>query len=257
MRKWLIPILCLLLILAAAVPAAAEEGTVFKIIPSQTEAAPGDTLTFTVKVESSGTCKSYGLVLSFDSAVFEMVSGECTAENAALAVFDQTRGFAVMLNAEGNPSGELGSFTLKVKGSAAAGDTVISGESAVKTGSNTLASNVVAATVRISAPAGQTQPAQTEQDAQQTEAAKDTESTQPAETAVQTQPAEEPTVEEQSGNVEYTGETAPLLGGEEEGDQPLNIWWLIIGGAGLLGAVILIILLTAKKPGGGKYLRKG
>ena len=257
MRKWLIPILCLLLILAAAVPAAAEEGTVFKIIPSQTEAVPGDTLTFTVKVESSGTCKSYGLVLSFDSAVFEMVSGECTAENAALAVFDQTRGFAVMLNAEGNPSGELGSFTLKVKGSAAAGDTVISGESAVKTGSNTLASNVVAATVRISAPAGQTQPAQTEQDTQQTEAAKDTESTQPAESAVQTQPAEAPTVEEQSGNVEYTGETAPLLGGEEEGDKPLNIWWLIIGGAALLGAVILIILLTAKKPGGGKYLRKG
>ena len=257
MRKWLIPILCLLLILAAAVPAAAEEGTVFKIIPSQTEAAPGDTLTFTVKVESSGTCKSYGLVLSFDSAVFEMVSGECTAENAALAVFDQTRGFAVMLNAEGNPSGELGSFTLKVKGSAAAGDTVISGESAVKTGSNTLASNVVAVTVRISAPAGQTQPAQTEQDTQQTEAAKDTEGTQPAESAVQTQPAEAPTVEEQSGNVEYTGETAPLLGGEEEEDQPLNIWWLIIGGAALLGAVILIILLTAKKPGGGKYLRKG
>lgn len=257
MRKWLISILCLLLILAAAVPAAAEEGTVFKIIPSQTEAAPGDTLTFTVKVESSGTCKSYGLVLSFDSAVFEMVSGECTAENAALAVFDQTRGFAVMLNAEGNPSGELGSFTLKVKGSAAAGDTVISGESAVKTGSNTLASNVVAATVRISAPAGQTQPAQTEQDTQQTEAEKDTESTQPAESAVQTQPAEAPTVEEQSGNVEYTGETAPLLGGEEEADQPLNIWWLIIGGAALLGAVIVIILLTAKKPGGGKYLRKG
>ena len=257
MRKWLIPILCLLLILAAAVPAAAEEGTVFKIIPSQTEAAPGDTLTFTVKVESSGTCKSYGLVLSFDSAVFEMVSGECTAENAALAVFDQTRGFAVMLNAEGNPSGELGSFTLKVKGSAAAGDTVISGESAVKTGSNTLASNVVAATVRISAPAGQTQPAQTEQDTQQTEAAKDTEGTQPAESAVQTQPAEAPTVEEPSGNVEYTGETAPLLGGEEEEDQPLNIWWLIIGGAALLGAVILIVLLTAKKPGGGKYLRKG
>ena len=185
MKKWFSAALCLLLMLALLVPAAAAEGPVFKIVPAQTEVKPGDTLTFTVQVESTDTCKSYGLVLTFDPAVFEVVSGECTAQNAALAVFEPTRGFAVMLNDAGSPAGELGSFTLKVKNSAAAGDAVISGESSVKNGAETIASQVVGATVRIAGAAqpGQTEQTQPTQSTQQTDPVPSTEGVQTTEPA--------------------------------------------------------------------------
>ena len=261
MKKWFSAALCLLLMLALLVPAAAAEGTVFKIVPAQTEVKPGDTLTFTVQVESTDTCKSYGLVLTFDPAVFEVVSGECTAQNAALAVFEPTRGFAVMLNDAGSPAGELGSFTLKVKNSAAAGDAVISGESSVKNGAETIASQVVGATVRIAGAAqpGQTEQTQPTQSTQQTDPVPSTEGVQTTEPAGTAPAGDDPVKSEepntQTEEVITVGATAPLLGSEE---TPFNIWWLVIGGAVLAVLVILLIILfRPKKAAGGKYLRKG
>ena len=148
--KRIIPIaICLILIIALTIPAFAEGTTQFTITPSQSTAARGEEITFTVSVSGENSCTSLGLVLSYDTNVFEIVDGSCSVEGAIQAIFDKTKGIAVLFSGETVPSGQIATFTLKVKAEAAFATTAVSGTPAVKKGSETLPSAVTAANVTI------------------------------------------------------------------------------------------------------------
>lgn len=146
--KRLIPILlCLLLVTALAIPAAAAGSVRFSISPSSTTVQRGDTITFTVSVSGSEPCTQYGLMLSYDTSVYELVSGSCTASGALFSNFNN--GFAVMFQSATVPSGTVGTFTLRVKDTASFGRSTVSGSASAKNGSDTVSSSGCSASVTI------------------------------------------------------------------------------------------------------------
>lgn len=260
MKKWITLLLCLLMIGAVAVSAGAEGSTVFEIAAEKTEAQPGEELTFTVTVQSSDACKSYGLLLEFDSAVFEVVGGECTAEGAVLKAFDPDKGFAVLLEEEAVPGELLGTFTLRVKEGAASGETVISGVSSVKNGDETIPSEVTSVSVTVSGGGA----------AEETCAPDREDPTQPTDTQENEQDPTAPTDVRQDGedteapgdteSSEYVSATAPVLGDEDEQpeDKQGIFLWILIAAAVLTAAgVAWLVLLARIRKKKGKYMRNG
>lgn len=260
MKRWIALLLCLLLAGAAVVSAGAEGSTVFEIVAEKTEAQPGEELTFTVTVQSTDACKSYGLLLEFDSAVFEVVGGECTVEGALLKTFDPDKGFAVLLEEEAVPGELLGTFTLRVKEGTASGETVISGVASAKNGDETIPSEVVPVSVTVSGGGAAEDTKDTDRE----------DPTQPTDTQENEQDPTAPTDVRQDGEdtevpgdteyVEHVSATAPVLG--EEDEQPEDkqgiFLWILIAALVLIaaGGVWLILLARIRKKKG-KYMRNG
>lgn len=258
MKKWICLLLCLLLAGTALISAGAEGPMVFEITAEKSEVLPGDELTFTVTVQSTDTCKSYGLLLEFDSAVFEITGGECTAEGALLGVFDPEKGFAVLLENAGVPGQSLGTFTLRVKENAPAGETVVSGSSSVKNGDDVIASEVKSATLTVS---GSAAPEETgAPGTEETGAPAQENETQPDNAPQDQNSTAEPEAPGQTQWVENVSATAPVLGEKEEqaAQNPGILMWILIAAGVLLAALAAWLVLLARiRKKKGKYMRNG
>ena len=148
-------IICLLLIqvmLWTAVPVFAANQADFTVLTSEKDAAPGDEIVITVKVTVNSTCSSMGFRQQFDSAVFEIVSGECLVQDASLSDFSQKEGAVVLLAEAGKFDRELCQFTLRVKENAPVGETTVSGKCAVRNDAEVLECQLEPATVTIKQP---------------------------------------------------------------------------------------------------------
>lgn len=117
-------------------------------------AKPGEQIEFKILADADA-CTSFGLVLEYDSSVFEVVEGECTLTNALFSTFDKDKGLAVMFSEATALEGEVGTFVLKVRSDAAAGAVEVSGISAVKNGSAEITSEVEPAKLSIAGAAAQ------------------------------------------------------------------------------------------------------
>ena len=137
MRKITIAVLCLLLVAAMAVSAYAASG--FSMSASSGTLRRGDTVTLTVSVSSSEPATSYGLMLSFDASVFELVNGTCTVGGTLVSSFNN--GFAFMFQNPTAYSGAVGNVTLRVKDNAAFGSFKVSGSASVKNGSEAVSAS--------------------------------------------------------------------------------------------------------------------
>ena len=122
MKKRLIPALCLVLaLLLTAMPAMAAGYVSVSLSAGSSSAAEGDTVNFTVYAEVD-SCGSGGVEVSFDSSVFEMVSGSCNISGTDLSYFDPAaRDGAFAFSGTGSVSGGAFQFVLKVKKGAPAG----------------------------------------------------------------------------------------------------------------------------------------
>lgn len=90
---------------------------------SQTNVRPGDTVTFTVKVEGCET-KSLGIIPEYDKDIFELVSGEWLIGGAILSDF--SAGCAVIAyTAFRSFEGDIFTFTLKVPENAIITDSTV------------------------------------------------------------------------------------------------------------------------------------
>ena len=88
MKKRLIPALCLVLaLLLTAMPAMAAGYVSTSLSADRSSAAEGDTVNFTVYAEVD-SCGSGGVEVSFDSSVFEKVSGGCTISGITMGEDD-------------------------------------------------------------------------------------------------------------------------------------------------------------------------
>ena len=127
MKKRMIWVVCLVLIAALTVMPAMAAGSVSASLSAdRSSASTGSTVTFTVYAEVD-SCGSGGVEVSYDSSVFEMVSGSCTLGGTDLAYFDTSTkdGAFAFANATA-VSGSVFQFALKVKDSAPAGSHTVS-----------------------------------------------------------------------------------------------------------------------------------
>ncbi len=150
MKKWIGLILCLALVVVFALPAEAEGETKFTITADKTELQRGDTVTFTVTISASQPCTSFGLVLSYNEAVYEIVEGSCSVAGATTQNFSKEgKIFSVLFESVTVPSGNVGSFTLKVKADAPIAVASVSAASSVKNGDEVVPSVVGSADVSV------------------------------------------------------------------------------------------------------------
>ena len=119
MKKISAIVLCLLVVLSCSAPAFAAESNVITITPNKTQVAPGDSVDFTVTIKATDACRTAGLILQYDAAVFDVVEGKCDNDDALIATFDKTRGFIILFAKATVLEGELCTFTLKVRDAAA------------------------------------------------------------------------------------------------------------------------------------------
>ena len=150
MKKLVSVLLCLALVAAMAVTAFADGSVNFSMSASASELERGDTLTINVSVASSTDATSYGLKLSFNQDVFEIVDGACSVPGTLVASFNN--GFAFMFQNATDYSGEVGTVTLKVKDTAVGGDYTIEGVASVKNGSTVVTANGGSVAVSVNVP---------------------------------------------------------------------------------------------------------
>lgn len=126
MKKILTLVLCLLLLTAMTVPASAEGSLNMSLRAGSTSVYRGDTINFSISVSGGGTCESFGYRLSYDSSVFEYVSGSASVSGAAVSSMS-SNGLVASYSGTGSPSGTVATFTLRVKSSAPFGSFTVSG----------------------------------------------------------------------------------------------------------------------------------
>lgn len=127
MRKVVCVLICVLL-LGMMIPAVYAAGSArMSVSASQTQVYRGDTVTFTVSISAVENCKAAGFVVSYDSSVFEWVSGTVLASGTAMSDFSGGTGSFAF--SEGKSiSGGIFSFKLRVNDTAPFGGTSVFGQ---------------------------------------------------------------------------------------------------------------------------------
>lgn len=260
MKKIIIMLLCAVLVSVLAVPALAAGEVQFTIEPSKTTAAPGEEITFSVKVSGGAQCSSLGYIPEYDKNVLEMVSGKCTAKGTSLADFSNSAGGILLYEKLTAADGEVFRFTMRVKATAEPGTVTVSGDVAARDAKGHLQVKLTEAklTVAVGSAEGDTTPTEDTQSTQQTEGTSATEQPITGDVPEQTgseDPSEqtETTPEHSEGTDATTQQNqTPDAPADKDAQQPLpkgnSTWWIwIIVAAAVAGAVVTVILLARKK----------
>ncbi len=148
MKKVFSVVLCFLLAVVLAVPVFADGSVSYSMSASNKKLYHGDTVTITASVSSSVGATSYGLKLSYDSSVFELVEGSTTVAGALVNSFNN--GFAFMFQNATAYSGTVGTVTLKVKDGVPVGTYTISGVASVKNNNDPVSASDCSISVTVS-----------------------------------------------------------------------------------------------------------
>lgn len=159
MRKLVSLMLCVLMIGALAIPVSAAGTCTFIITPSAAEVNAGEEVTLTVTVEQGAACTEFGVVVKYDTSLFELIS--CKSQGAGFPIpidgeaagatpaYPGVGGWAASKTSAEEPvpmvpAGTVGTVVLKAKSKVSLDATTLSGEAkAVNAGTE------VAATVKI------------------------------------------------------------------------------------------------------------
>lgn len=151
-------ILLVLLIPMMAQPILAA-GNSISVSPGSAELAVGESVTLNVSMQSSEACDIFGVILKYDTSVFEVTGGACTAAYSQggesminFANFSQSvghEGFAVSCKEAVVYSGDLGYVTLQVKDGAAVGEQTISFATSAKNGASSVSVSAPTVTITI------------------------------------------------------------------------------------------------------------
>ena len=152
MKKVFAIMLCFLVMLSCAASAFAAEPNVITVTANTTQVAPGDTIDFTVSIKATDACRTAGLVLKYDAAVFEVVEGKCSSEDALIATFDKDRGFIILFAKAVVLEGELCTFTLKVRDAAATNTYEVGLKASMKDSSDPIETKIETAMITVVRP---------------------------------------------------------------------------------------------------------
>lgn len=133
MKRILSVFVCVLLLAALAVPVAAEGSAHMGLSASSGTLYRGDTFTVTVTLNNDQVIGRGGIVLSFDSGVFEITGGSCSVSGATLAEVSAGRKGGVFALAEDRVvSGTIFTIQMRVKNDAPFGRYTISGTASME-----------------------------------------------------------------------------------------------------------------------------
>lgn len=120
--KRIITLLCAAMMACSLiVTASAATGVSASISRSKSSINAGDKVTITLSGKATG-CSSGGVEVSFNSSVFELVSGSCVVSGAFMKDFDtKTKDGVFAFDSASKISGKVLTFTLKAKSNAATG----------------------------------------------------------------------------------------------------------------------------------------
>lgn len=132
MKKMILIMLCLVLagmVFLEAVPTAAAAGSAnMSIRCSSGTLYRGDSFSLTVSLSNDQPISNGGVILSYDSSVFEVVGGSCHVSNATLSEVSASRnGGVFVLQTDAVVSGTIFTVNMRVKASAPFGSHSISG----------------------------------------------------------------------------------------------------------------------------------
>ena len=274
MKKFFAVMLCLLVVLSCSATAFAAEKPTFTITPATVEAAPGDTIEFSVSMETKTGCRTLGMIPQFDASVFEIVDGEPSVDNALVSTYSPGRGFVFLFATAVKLDGEILTFKLKVRDAAPAGTYEIDFKVSMKDKDDPIESEVEPAKITVvrsgSTPAGkpteppkatekpteptkETKPKETkpaketeEPTVPATEATKATEVTEPTEPLpTVTEPAEPTAPETQSAT---EAPTVPAVTTPEEPREfEFPMWAVPVYAIGFALIIIILILKSRRK----------
>lgn len=149
MKRVLIISILLIMLVLFVLPANAAQNATVTITPSATTLYAGSTVTFTVKVTGCSAAKSIGIIPTYDSSVFELVSGEWLISGSAMSDF--SGGTATIAYASARAFNEnVFKFTLKVKSNAALASYKVNATVSIKNGNETVPCSVSAGNVTVS-----------------------------------------------------------------------------------------------------------
>ena len=148
MKRMTAALICILLLTAMICPVFAAGSATMNVSGSKSSAYRGDTIDFTVTISAVENCRSAAFMLTYDTSVFEFVSGKCTLSGTALASF--SGGTGTFAFAEGaTVSGKIFTFTLRVKSDAAVGSSTISANVNTRDGNGAIPTSVNSLTINI------------------------------------------------------------------------------------------------------------
>lgn len=148
MKKILLLSLIAICLFSFTIPLMAAQTATVTITPNKTSASAGDSVTFTVKVTGVSAAKSIGIIPSYDSSVFELVSGEWLVTGSAMSDF--SGGTATIAYAASRGFNEnVFRFTLKVKSNAKLGKATVNANVNIKNGNEEITCKVTAAFMTV------------------------------------------------------------------------------------------------------------
>lgn len=123
MRKYIVVILCVLLVAVAAVPAFAAEETKVTVTASDKDLERGDTVVFTVSVSGDVAFTSFMVDLNFDNTYFEYVGSQINTEIGSATLLEYSPatpelGLAFIGGGSGTVNTWVQKLTFKVKNTA-------------------------------------------------------------------------------------------------------------------------------------------
>ena len=126
------------------------EGATLSVTPSVTEATEDNEVVFTVSLSNAAVAKSGGLNFSYDSNVFDLVSGDWLLTGAMLANFDTAKNAAaIAYTTATDMNGDIFTLKLKVKEGATIGSTTVTATPTIKNGATTISCAAASASVTI------------------------------------------------------------------------------------------------------------
>ena len=146
MKKIIVTLLCLLLAGCMIFAVGATGSAHMSLSSSASTLSRGDTFTITVSLTNDQPVSNGGIVLSYDSSVFELTGGKSHVSNAILAEVSAANGGGVfMLQEDAVVSGTIFTINMKVKSDAAFGSYTISGTPSLNIGCSISGTSVTVA----------------------------------------------------------------------------------------------------------------
>lgn len=244
MRKIFIAFIALLLVVLTVSVVFAANSVEFTLKATKQTVVPGDEIVITLDVASEGTCSAMGFVPEIDTQRFEIVSGKCLVEDAALSDFSRTDGAAVLFEEPGSFKGALCQFTLRVKADAVTGIVEISGKTAAKNGAEFL--DVQLKTVQIQVEGKEVEEVDPEVTEQQTVATESTSAPDASNDAVKPSDTQDDKLLIATAP-EVLQEPVPTTGTQQPADEPFPWEILVISVALVAVAAVAILLMNKKK----------
>ena len=150
MKKFLVGLTALVLILTVTLGVSAAEVAKMRLKTSADTAYRGDKITITVSLTNDQAVEKGGVVLSYDTAVFQLVGGECKVKNAALGEVSQDKNGGVFAMAEDTVvSGTIFTIQLQVKDDAPFGEYTISGSPSLSGGGENISCSLSGTMVTV------------------------------------------------------------------------------------------------------------